>query len=264
MNWCHLRKSMNRTKFRNLIRESVQEFLTENPSIDLQRAKLKVLIKRMIRENMQTKKDEDTPNDSYDPQDVKDRVRQEKERDEGKSFEDILKKLSSAAKSIDPKIIVSFDDHKDFNVEVPQAFRVRISPRWENNFDVEAFVESNDRIKVIGLTLDQVIDFIKTNFADKVKDNVKKAMDKVDDQKKDKTKIPKPDVDGTKGVKEFKPEKKTQDMTKKDEDLPGAQMREVPSDVKRQNKFTDKDNKVSPPKHKLDKELVKRMKSKKD
>jgi len=254
---------MNRDKFRNLIRESVQEFLVENPALNPQRAKLKFLIKRMIRENMQTKKDEDTNDDSYDPQDVKDRVAMEKDRPEGKSSEEILKKLSAAAKSIDPKVIVSFDDHKDFNVEVPQAFRVRISPRWENNFDVEAFVESNDRIKVIGLTLDQVIDFIKTNFKDKVKDNVKKSFDKVDDQKKDKTKTPKPDVDGTKGVKEFKPEKKAEDQVKKDEDLPGAPMKEIPSDIKRQKDFTDKDNKVSPPKHKLDKELVTRMKGKK-
>jgi len=254
---------MKREEFRNLIKESIGELL--NPNIlneDSKKIKFKQLIKKLIRENIQTKKDKKTKEDSYDPQDVKDRVSQEKERDEGKSFKDILNKLKSVAKSIDSKVIVSFDDHKDFNVEVPQAFRVRISPRWENNFDVEAFVESNDRIKVIGLTLDQVCDFIKENFTDKVKDNVKKALDKVEDNKKDKTKKSDSGMDNYKGVKESDKSKKVVKLPKKEEDSPGAPMKEIDTDeLKKQKEY--KEFKPTPPKHKLDKELIKRMPGKK-
>jgi hypothetical protein len=260
--------NMNRNRLRSLIKESIQEVIG-NPApqspADAQRDKLKSIIKKMIRESVEAgeiKKDKKTKDDSFDPQDVKDRVAIEKDRPEGKSFEEILKKLESVAKAIDPKVIVTFDDHKDFNVEVPQAFRVRISPRWENNFDVEAFVESNDRIKVIGLTLDQVVDFLKQNFTEKVKDNVQKSVDKVDANRKDQVKEPSPGIDSSKGIKQFKPEKKTKDAVEKDEDLPGAPMAEVEVDkLKHQRDY--KESQVKPPKHKNDDKLVVKMPGKK-
>jgi len=254
---------MKREQLRNLIRESIQEVLTTKPSLGTQRDQLKGLIKKVIKEVMQTKKDKKTKeDDSYDPLDIKDRTRQEKERPQGKAYDQIFDALEKVGKSIDKDVIVVFDDHGDFNVERPQAFRVRVSPRWENNFDVEAMIEGNDRIKIIGLTLDQVVDFIKANFTDEVKDVVKKSYDKAVDQTKDVADDPKPDIDSTKGIKQYKPEKKTQNMVKNDEDLPGAPMKKVDSDdVKRQKDHSG--NQVKPPKHKNDKELVKRMSGKK-
>jgi hypothetical protein len=256
---------MNREKFRQIIKESVSEILSSDNSgliFDPRKSQLKFLIKNLIKEVMQTKKDKKTDDGSYDPLDVDNRTSLEKDRPQGKSFDQIMDKLSKSVKSIDKNIIVSFDDNKDFNVERPQAFRVRISPRWENNFDVEAMIEGNDRIKIVGLTIDQVIDFIKVNFTDSVKDVKKKSYEKVVDQTKDVSNKPKPDIDGTKGVSEYKPKEKIDKLPKKEEDDTGSPMKEVNVDeLKKQREYSG--NQVKPPKHKLDKELVIRMKGKK-
>lgn len=256
---------MKREQFRNLIRESIRTALMNKPIVDPQREKLKGLLKKIIKEVMQTKKDKKTKeDDSYDPLDVKDRVRLEKDRPAGKPVEDILKTLEKAAKSVSDEAVVSWIN-KDFTIEVPgpQSFRIRVMPRWENNFDVEAWIKNNDRIKIIGLTLDQVVDFIKENFHDGKQSDVKeKEYVKAVDQTKDVTKNPKPDVDGTKGVKEYKPEKNTKDMTEKEEDLPGSPMKEVNVDnLKKQREYSG--NQVKLKKQPTDKELVKRMPGKK-
>lgn len=254
---------MKREQLRKLIRESIKDVLTTKSPADPQREKLKGLIKKVIKEVMQTKKDKKTDaDDSYDPLDIKDRVRLEKDRPPGKPVEEILKTLEKAAKSVSDEAVVSWIN-KDFTIEVPgpQSFRIRVMPRWENNFDVEAWIKDNDRIKIIGLTLEQVVDFVKENFSDGEQSDVrKKEYFKAVDQTKDVTKGPKPDVDGAKGVKEYKPEEKTKDMTEREEDLPGAPMKKV-DEPKPQRDHSG--NQVKPPKHKLDKELVKRMPGKK-
>lgn len=261
---------MNREQLRKLIKESIGDVLgvkRQKPKETIKRENLKLLVKTILREVVEEKKKDkvkiDKEDGSYDPQGVEDRVRMEKERPEGKSFEDIMKKLESTAKSIDSKVVVSFDDHKDFNVEVPQAFRVRISPRWENNFDIEAFTEANDRVRVIGLTLDQVCDFIKSNFTDKTKTAVDKAFDKVDKNREDQnTKAPE-------GMRDYNPVKQTkvdskdvEKLPKKDDDSPGAPMKQVDvGDIKHQRDHDE--TKVKPPKHKNDDTLVVKMPGKK-
>lgn len=94
-------------------------------------------------------------------EDLKD-VMQEKR--DNKTKEEILDTILKAAKSIDPSITVVWDDHDDISVSARDMFRVRIIPRWEDNYNIEAFIRNEDRIYVTNQHLDQVIEFLKINL----------------------------------------------------------------------------------------------------
>jgi hypothetical protein len=162
-------------------------------------------------------------------------------------------------------------------VDAGDIFTVRIRERWENNFDIEAMIRQNDRIIAIGLSWEQVKSFVKANFSEINKTQSVKALDKVDKNREDQVPSKDDDMpDTTKGIKtkdisnkaQEDGDEKAEDMVKKDEDEPSAQMKKVTKpgeDPETKNKAKDlkKTPQVKPPGRVVDKELVKKMPGKK-
>jgi len=170
-------------------------------------------------------------------------------------------------------------------VDAGELFSIRIKERWENNFDIEAFTHGVDRVFALGLNWAQVKAFVKANFSEKSKSYVQKAKAKVDGNREDQTAkadkdLPQTDVLKNRGEKnngadaKLKTTKKDdmdfkQDAVEKDEDQPSAPMKPVvkkPTDspeTKNKAKDQKETDKVKPPKHKNDDELVKKMAGKK-
>ena len=98
------------------------------------------------------------------------------ERD-SRTKDEILDDITKAAKAIDSSIVVVYDDHDDISVSARDLFRVRIIPKWEGNFCIEAMIRNEDRIYVTNQTLDQVIEFLKVNLKNATT-STQKAYDK--------------------------------------------------------------------------------------
>ena len=156
---------------------------------------------------------------------------------DSRTKDEILQDITKATKSIDSSIVVVWDDHDDISVSARDMFRVRISPRWENSYNIEAMVRNEDRVYVTNQTLDQVIEFLKINL--KCADTaVDKAMGKVarnrEDQspppgkgmpQKDKPKIL-PLTNDPLRTSKSKDKNYTEPQTKDEADLPEKPMRE--------------------------------------
>ena len=169
-------------------------------------------------------------------------------------------------------------------VDAGNLFSVRIKERWENNFDIEAFVREGDRIIAVGLSWIQTKAFVKANFGEVSKTYSQKGMGKVNKNREDQTSKADSDLPDTsvknRGTKnngedsKLKTTKRDDMDFKKDEvpdkeNQPSAPMKQVvkkPGDNP-ETKNKAKDNKetpqVKPPKHDNDKELVKKMAGKK-
>lgn len=160
-------------------------------------------------------------------------------------------------------------------VDAGDLFTVRVKERWENNFDVEATIRGADKVMAIGLTWEQVKAFVKSNFSEVAKTYVQQAKTKVDKNREDQTDKRDNDLPDT-SIKTKKisnepakmGDEEAEDMVKKDEDQPSAQMKSVAKpgkDPETMNKAKDQKetSKEKPPKHQNDKELVKKMPGKK-
>lgn len=160
-------------------------------------------------------------------------------------------------------------------IDAGDLFSVRIKERWENNFDVEAFIREQDRVIAIGLNWAQLKAFIKANFGEVAKTYVGGAKEK--SVKNSEDQAPKRDSDlpdtsiPTKKISN-QPSKlgdeEAEDQVKKKEDKPNQPMKAATKPGKDpESKNKAKDNKetpqVKPPKHDNDKELVKKMPGKK-
>src|ERR1035441_307850 len=108
---------------------------------------------------------------------------------DSRTKDEILNDITKAAKAIDSSIVVVWDDHDDISVSALDMLRVRISPRWENNYNIEAMVRNEDRIYVTNQTLDQVIAFLKINL-ENTDTTVDKAMGKVVKNREDQSPLP--------------------------------------------------------------------------
>lgn len=85
-------------------------------------------------------------------------------KSDGGTKDEILQSITKTVKAIDSSATVVWDDHDDISVSARDLFRVRIVPRWENSYNIEAMVRNEDRIYITNQTLDQVNDFLKTNL----------------------------------------------------------------------------------------------------
>lgn len=189
------------------------------------------------------------------------------------------KELETLVKDIDNNWQVYWDDHNELNVDAKNMGRVRITPKFENNFDIDFMWKLVDRIRAIALTWEQVKAFVKANLkelkaAEGNKTKADKAWEKslantVDQDKNKKMAGPENDIiknrledpehtklkDTPKKDKDFK-----EDQVKKDEDQPDQPMKDV-GEPKELNKNIEKTTKVKPPKHENDNTL--RVKDKK-
>jgi len=175
--------------------------------------------------------------------------------------------LETLVKDIDKDWQVYWDDHNELNVDAKNMGRVRITPKFENNFDIDFMWKLVDRIRAIALTWEQVKAFVKANLKElKASEGNKTKADKawekslantVDQDKNKKMAGPETDIiknrledpehtklkDTPKKDKDFK-----EDQVKKDEDQPDQPMKDV-GEPKELNKNIEKTPKVKPPKH---------------
>lgn len=159
--------------------------------------------------------------------------------------DELLDDMDKVVKEIDKSFTTVWDDHDDISINARDLYSIRISPRWENNYNIEFFIRNEDRVYITGMTWDKVKQFVKDNLSRKPKTAVDGAMDKVvknrEDQtdssdkglpKKDKLKILPLTNEEPKTAKN-KEMNYTEKQVKNDEDLPEKPMREVGKDFKK-------------------------------
>jgi hypothetical protein len=105
---------------------------------------------------------------------------------DSKSKEEILDVITKAAQGAEKSSTVVWDDHDDIMINVRDLNSIRITPRWSNSYNIEAFTKNEDRIVVVGQTLEQVLSFIKENLKNQ-ETNTEKAYKKSVDNEKEKS-----------------------------------------------------------------------------
>ena len=166
----YLYSSMNPTQFQNVIRKVLLEEVEKRSST----GEGTTYYERLPEVNHV----EDLRNKNISPH----------QRD-SRTKDEILQDITKAAKAIDSSIVVVWDDHDDISVSARDMFRVRIIPRWENNYNIETMIRNEDRIYVTNQTLDQVIEFLKINLKN-ADTAVDKAMGKVVKNREDQSPPP--------------------------------------------------------------------------
>jgi len=258
------------TKFRNMIRECISEIKKESDPKTRLKESLRSVVKDVLNEIANITK----PELDKDEKEIvsKGYFKKGNERVD-KTNDKQLAELETIVHGIDPTWEAYWDDHNQLIVRAHNLLYVRIVPKYENNYDVDAMVKLVDRIRAIALTWDQVKAFIKVNFSDLKNKTIpdqlyKKSIDNHDDReviKKDagpeKAKVnvryqdPKnPSVKDTKrdDMNYNEPQ------TKRDEDMPDQPMKQVTDpgkDPESKNKNITKTDRVKPPKYKNDKKL---------
>jgi hypothetical protein len=222
----------------------------QNPQEPMQyeprdRFKLNEVFRKMVKEAINEAKKSRKEKSKPIPKDSQqqDRAYQGDRRNAGKvdksnTTDAKVEELTKIAQKAYKGSTVFFDDHKDIRVEAKNKLSIRINEKYENNFDVEAFKNMTDRIYAIGLTYDQLKDFIKVNL-EKIEDldYVGSAHKKVDDNREDKSKKKADGPIKTEPVKQVEvPKKEKEEPTK--EDKPDKPMEDADAeDVKKQSDF---------------------------
>lgn len=164
---------------------------------------------------------------------------------ETKSKHELIDDIAKVVAEINKDFNVYWDDHDDIMISGRDMFRIRVIPKWENNFSIEAFTRNEDRIFIVGQSWDQVKQFVKINLKDATS-STEKAYSKVVKNREDNTKasdkgMPQKDKPQTLPLtneppKETKNKDKnfTQKQVEKDDDLPDKPLKEV-GDFKRQD-----------------------------
>ena len=263
---------MTREKFQSLIKECLSELKEKNPRERLKES-LRPMVNKILKEiaNVKTpepdKEEKEKVRKGYTKQPIH-WTNGSKERLDITNDEK-AEELDKIVKDIDKSWNVYWDDRGDLVVDAKNLLRVRITPKFENNFDIDAMVKLVDRVRAIALTWEQVKEFVKANFKDlKNKTNhdhlkEKSLANKVDQDKNTKAAGPKNDIiknrledpDHTKLKFTHKKDMDyKKDEVEKEEDQPDQPMKDV-GDVKSKNKNIDKTTKVKAPKHEDNKTL---------
>jgi hypothetical protein len=180
--------------------------------------------------------------------------------------DELLDDITKIVKAIDSSFTVVWDDHDDISISGRDLFRIRVIPRWENNYNIEAMVRNEDRIFITGQNWEQVKQFVKDNLKSS-KTAVDKAMGKVVKNREDQTSQPdknlfqkdKPKILPltNEPVKTNKnKEKNYTEFPKDNDDLPEKSMKEV-KEFKKLESYKVKDPVKLKKKHDNDKHIVK-------
>jgi hypothetical protein len=266
----------NVNKFKKLVKEAIAEVRKENDPKEKLKESLRPLIKSVLKEisNITTPEPDKEEKEKVQKGYAKDG----NQRNENTNHE-MKEQLNKIVKELNSDWQAFWDDHNQLIVSANNLLYVRIVPKFENNFDIDAMVKLVDRVRVIGVTWEQVKDFVKANFKSlSSKENNKTIPDKLKqrslDHYEDRDVIKKAagPMDGAiknrgeknngKDAKINSTKKDDKDynepQTKKDEDMPDQPMKSVTKpgeDPESKNKNIEKTDKVKPPKHKLDKKL---------
>lgn len=255
-------------KFQSLVRECIAEIKAESP-----REKLKESLRKVVKDVLTEISSSPKPEPDKEE---KEKVQKGFAKDGNERLDKVnvklQKELETLVHGINADWEVYWDDHNELNVDAKNLLRVRITPKFENNFDIDAMVKLVDRIRVIAVTWEQVKAFVKANFgnlenktnADQLKDR-SMALGK-DRQVSDKAAGPIQTDIKNRGEKNNGEDAKIKDtkrddkaynepQTKKEEDMPDQPMKQVTKpgeDPDSKNKNVDKTPHVKPPKHKKD------------
>jgi len=259
-------------KFRNIVRECISEIKKESDPKTRLKESLRNVVKDVLREIANVATPEPT-------KDEKEKISKGYAKDGNerldKNNEKLLDELETIVHGIDPKWEAYWDDHGQLIVRAQNLLYVRIVPKFENNYDIDAMVKLVDRVRAIAQTWEQTKAFVKANFSD-LKNTTKadqlkqRAMDHLSDRDVIKKAAgPMGDVVKNRGEKKNGEDAKIKDtkkndkdynepQTKRDEDMPDQPMKQVTEpgkDPDSKNKNIEKTSKVKPPKHKNDKSL---------
>ena len=221
-------------------------------------ANFQSLIRRILKEEVEKRSDTNKPIYQRVPEVVHGEDYKKKEvspqpRDK-MSKEEYLEDLDKVVKGINKDYTVVWDDHDDITVWATDLFKIRIVPKWENNFSIEAMTRNEDRVFITGQTWEQVKEFVKVNLDDsktsqeiaynKSIDNVTGKNDQTPKADKD---LPQKDKPKTlpltnEPVNKTKNKEKnyTEDAVTKEDDLPEKPMKEV-KDFEKQSDHKVKD-----------------------
>jgi hypothetical protein len=203
------------------------------------------LIRRILKEEVEKRSDTNKPTyqrvpevvhgEDYKKKDVSPQTRDTKTKYE------MLDDMDKVVKAINKDYMVVWDDHDDISITAPDLFKIRVIPKWENNFCIEAMTRNEDRIFITGQTWEQVKEFVKVNLKDsktsqevaynKAIANVTGKNDTTSKADKD---LPQKDKPKTLPLTNEPPSKTknkeknyTEDEVKNDDDLPEKPMKEV-------------------------------------
>ncbi len=129
-------------------------------------AQFQQMIRRILLEEVEKRSATDKPINQRVPEvvtgkDLKDNMQEI--RDSG-TKDEILQQITKAVHAIDSSATVVWDDHDDISINARDMFRVRVIPRWEAMYNIEAFIRNEDRVYVTNQRLEQVIEFLKINL----------------------------------------------------------------------------------------------------
>ena len=266
----------NVNKFKMLVKEAIAEVRKENDPKEKLKESLRPLIKSVLNEisNVTTPEPDKAEKEKVQKGFAKDG----NERNENTNHE-MKNQLDKIVKDLNSDFMAFWDDHNQLVCQAFNLLYIRIVPKFENNFDIDCMVKLVDRVRAIGLTWEQVKEFVKANFkALASKENNKTIPDKLKQRSIDhyedrdvvkKAAGPMGGVIKNRGEKKngedskIKSTKKddmdyNEPQVKKDEDMPDQPMKNVTKqgeDPESKNKNITKTDKVKPPKHKLDKKL---------
>jgi hypothetical protein len=155
------------------------------------------------------------------------------------SRNELMDDIKSIVKDINKAYSAYWDDHNDITISARDLFKIRIIPKWENNYCIEAFTKNQDRVYITGQNWEQVKEFIKSNLKDDaahVELAYDKAKENLDDRDKEKADSGMPQKDKPKHLpltnekpssSNNKHKNYTEDQVKNEKDLPNKPMQEV-------------------------------------
>lgn len=256
-------------KFRNIVKECIAEIKKEADP----RTHLKESLRNVVRDVLKEIANVPEKLDAEEKTTVQKGYNKKGNERLDKSNEKLLKEIETIVHGIDPTWEAYWDDHGQLIVRAQNLLYVRIVPKFENNYDIDAMVKLVDRVRAIAQTWEQVKAFVKANFGSlrnktKADDLKQTAMDQLNDKeviKKDagpesqKVKVRYQDPSNP-SVKDTKKDDRNynEPQTKRDEDMPDQPMKRVTDpgkDPESKNKNITKTDKVKAPKHKNDKKL---------
>jgi hypothetical protein len=257
-------------KFRSVVKECISEIKKEKDPRTRLKESLRGIVKNVLSE-MAT-------NTGLPKPDAEEKTKIQKGYNKlgnerlPKDNEKMLQELETIVHGIDPKWEVYWDDKGQLIVRAQNLLYVRICPKFENNYDIDAMVKLSDRVRAIAQTWEQVKAFVKVNFNDikttKADDAKQKAMDNLKDReviRKDagpesqKVAVRYQDPENP-SVKDTKKDDKNynEPQTKKPDDMPDQPMKQVTEpgkDPESKNKNIKTTDKPKAPKFKNDKKL---------
>ena len=187
---------------RKLVKEQLQSVLSERAESQKnrldERQKVKTVLKKIVSEVLEKRKKEFE-----------------------KTCVEICEELENVVKKINKCYGVSKNDAGDFEMCGCEPHHVFIRPRWNNNFEVLAYKDNTDRTKKIGLSYEDVVEFMKEYLGSEDANYVDKAYNKSAENSVDKEKK-KNQGDGPQET-----DSKVEDAVEKTEDLPDQPMQDV-------------------------------------